>query len=229
MSAAIILIVDDEPQIRRVLRTTLASQGYVVAEAASGEEALALLRRERADLVLLDMNLPGLDGLETCRAIRASSAVPIIMLTVRNAERDKVRALDAGADDYVGKPFGFPELAARIRAALRRIVPGQQPAPIATAALRVDFELRTVVAGGQPVHLAPKEFELLRALAAEPGKPISHRRLLQAVWGPEYGDEAEYLRVTINQLRKKIEPDPAHPRYLLTEPRVGYRFVPPEA
>lgn len=228
MSGEAILIVDDEPQIRRVLRTTLAAQGYVVAEAASGEEALASLRRERADLVLLDMNLPGMDGLETCRAVRAGSELPIIMLTVRSAERDKVRALDAGADNYVAKPFGFPELSARIRAALRRAPAEQHPAPIATPELSVDFERRTVVAGGKPVHLAPKEFELLRALAAAPGKPLSHRRLLQTVWGAEYGEEAEYLRVAINQLRKKIEPDPSQPRYLLTEPRVGYRFVPPE-
>lgn len=222
---AAILIVDDEPQIRRVLRTTLAAQGYVILEAGGGEEALASLRRERADLVLLDMNMPGLDGLETCRAIRATSDVPIVMLTVRNAEHDKVRALDAGADDYVAKPFGFQELLARIRAALRRAPAGAGVPPVATAELQVDFDRRTVVAGGKSVHLTPKEFDLLRELAAAQGKPVSHRKLLQAIWGPEYGEEAEYLRVTMNQLRKKIEPDPSQPRFLLTEPRVGYRFV----
>ncbi|MGH9542818.1 MAG: response regulator transcription factor [Terriglobales bacterium] len=227
--AAAILIVDDEPQIRRVLRTTLAAQGYTILEAGGGEEALASLRRERADLVLLDMNMPGLDGLETCRAMRAASDVPIIMLTVRNAEHDKVRALDAGADDYVAKPFGFQELLARIRAALRRAPAGAAVPPVATAELRVDFDRRTVVAGGKSVHLTPKEFDLLRELAAAQGKPVSHRKLLQAIWGPEYGEEAEYLRVTINQLRKKIEPDPGQPRFLLTEPRVGYRFVAPPA
>ena len=222
---AAILIVDDEPQIRRVLRTTLAAQGYVILEAGGGEEALASLRRERADLVLLDMNMPGLDGLETCRAIRATSDVPIVMLTVRNAEHDKVRALDAGADDYVAKPFGFLELLARIRAALRRAPAGAAVSPVATAELQVDFDRRTVVAGGKSVHLTPKEFDLLRELAAAQGKPVSHRKLLQAIWGPEYGEEAEYLRVTMNQLRKKIEPDPSQPRFLLTEPRIGYRFV----
>lgn len=229
MSAPVtILIVDDEPQIRRVLRATLSAHGYAIAEAAGGEEALAALRRERADLILLDMNMPGLGGIETCRAIRAGSAVPIIMLTVRTAERDKVGALDAGADDYVAKPFGFPELLARIRAALRR-GPAAAPAAFASRDLSVDFERRQVIAGGSLVHLSPKEFDLLRELVEAQGRPLSHRKLLQAVWGPEYGDETEYLRVAINQIRKKIEPEPGQPRFLLTEPRFGYRFVaPPE-
>lgn len=223
-----ILIVDDEPQIRRVLRTTLAGAGYAIAEAGDGEEALAVLGRERMDLVLLDMNLPGLDGLETCRRIRTASGVPIIVLTVRNSERDKVRALDAGADDYVAKPFGFPELLARIRAALRRqSLADHGPPPVNTPELAIDFERRSVTAGGQPVHLAPKEFDLLRVLAGAEGRPVTHRKLLQAVWGPEYGDEAEYLRVAINQLRRKLEPNPRQPRFLLTEHRVGYRFVVP--
>jgi two-component system, OmpR family, KDP operon response regulator KdpE len=224
-----ILIVDDEPQIRRVMRTTLTSQGYSVVEAKSGEEALDLIRRERADLIILDVNLPGISGLETCREIRASSDVPIIMLTVRNTERDKVQALDAGADDYVVKPFGVEELLARIRAALRRAAPGDAPPAFVSDELSIDFEKRAVTVKGGAIKLTPKEFELLRQLVANTGKSQAHRRLLQAVWGPDYGEETEYLRVFINQLRKKIEPDPQHPRYIHTEPWVGYRFEPPAA
>ncbi len=224
MTPANILIVDDEPQIRRVLRTTLASHGYSVIEARSGDEALDLIRTERADLILLDVNIPGRSGLETCREIRATSDVPIIMLTVRNTERDKVQALDAGVDDYVVKPFGADELMARIRAALRRAAPAESLPPFVSADLSIDFQKRAVLAKGQPVRLTPKEFELLRQLVANQGKALSHRRLLQAVWGPDYGEETEYLRVFINQLRKKIEPDPRHPRYIHTEPWVGYRF-----
>ncbi len=227
MNSATILIVDDEPQIRRVLRTTLSSQGYTVVEARSGEEALEQIRAERADLVLLDVNLPGISGLDTCREIRRSMDVPIIMLTVRNSERDKVQALDAGADDYVVKPFGAEELMARIRAALRRAAPAESLPPFASQDFQIDFEKRAVSVKGQPVRLTPKEFELLRHLVANQGKALAHRRLLQAVWGPDYGEETEYLRVFINQLRKKIEPDPHHPRYIHTEPWIGYRFEPP--
>lgn len=227
MNAATILIVDDEPQIRRVLRTTLSSQGYTVVEARSGEEALERIRVERADLVLLDVNLPELSGLDTCREIRRSMDVPIIMLTVRNSERDKVQALDAGADDYVVKPFGAEELMARIRAALRRAAPVESMPPFSSDDLKIDFEKRAVAVRGQPVRLTPKEFELLRHLVANQGKALAHRRLLRAVWGPDYGEETEYLRVFINQLRKKIEPDPHHPLYIHTEPWIGYRFEPP--
>ncbi|MFZ0735644.1 MAG: response regulator transcription factor [Candidatus Acidiferrales bacterium] len=227
MKSSTILVVDDEAQIRRVMRATLTAQGYTILEAENGQVALATMRRERPDLVILDMNMPGTDGLETCREIRSSSSVPIIILTVRSAEKDKVRSLDAGADDYVTKPFGMEELLARIRAALRRTSPTDALAPIATKDLSVDFECRTVSACGKDVHLTPKEFELLRHLVAHQGKPLSHRRLLQAIWGPEYGGETEYLRVTVNQLRKKIEPDPSHPKYILTEPWVGYRFILP--
>lgn len=227
MNTATILIVDDEPQIRRVLRTTLSSQGYTVVEARSGEEALEQIRTERADLILLDVNLPEMSGLDTCREIRRSMDVPIIMLTVRDSERDKVQALDAGADDYVVKPFGADELMARIRAALRRAAPAESLPPFASADLKIDFEKRAVIVQGQPVRLTPKEFELLRHLVANQGKALAHRRLLQAVWGPDYGEETEYLRVFINQLRKKIEPDPHHPRYIHTEPWIGYRFEPP--
>jgi len=224
MTSAAVLIVDDEPQIRRVLRTTLTSQGYAVLEARTGDEALQAIRGEHVDLVLLDLNMPGRSGLETCREIRASGDVPIIMLTVRNSERDKVQALDAGADDYVVKPFGSEELMARIRAALRRSATAEGLPLFASGDLRVDFEKRLVLVKGRSVRLTPKEFDLLRYLVANQGRSLPHRRLLQAVWGPDYGDETEYLRVFINQLRKKIEPDPHNPSYIHTEPWVGYRF-----
>lgn len=227
MTSATVLIVDDEPQIRRVLRTTLTSHGYAVLEARTGDEALELIRTEEVDLILLDLNMPGRSGVETCREIRATGDVPIIMLTVRNTERDKVQALDAGADDYVVKPFGSEELMARIRAALRRTAPTEALPAFATNDLTVDFEKRLVTVKGQPVRLTPKEFDLLRYLVSNQGKPLPHRRLLQAVWGPDYGEETEYLRVFINQLRKKIEADPHHPQYIHTEPWVGYRFEAP--
>ena len=228
MSSAKILVVDDAPQVRRVMRTTLTAQGYTIFEARNGEEGLEQFRKTLPDLVLLDVNMPGMDGLEACREIRRGSDVPIIMLTVRNAERDKVLALDAGADDYVVKPFGMEELLARIRAALRRTSPEDKLPAVVSKELNIDFETRRVNTRGRNVHLTPKEFELLRQLVASQGKPLTHRRLLQSVWGPDYGDEPEYLRVTINQLRKKIEHDPAHPKFILTEPWVGYRFQPPQ-
>jgi two-component system KDP operon response regulator KdpE len=228
MSTPTILVVDDEPQIRRVMRTTLSSNGYAVIEAKSGEEALEALRKEHPELILLDVNMPGIGGLEACREIRDQSDVAIIMLTVRNTEHDKVLALDAGADDYVVKPFSIEELLARIRAALRRM-PSAEPMPTYISSdLEIDFERRKVLVKGSPVRLTPKEFEILRQLVLSQGKPLEHRRLLQAVWGPDYGNETEYLRVFINQLRKKIEPDPAHPKYIHTEPWVGYRFEPTE-
>ncbi len=227
MSAANILVVDDEPQIRRVMRTTLSSQGYVITEAKTGEEALELMRKERPDLILLDVNMPGMGGLEACREIRRASDAPIIMLTIRNAERDKVAALDAGADDYVVKPFGIEELLARIRAALRRFSPADAIPPFASKDLTIDFESRLVNVRGRAVHLTPKEYDVLKYLVGNQGKPLTHRRLLQAVWGPDYGNETENLRVVINQLRKKIEADPARPKYILTEPWVGYRFQSP--
>ncbi len=227
MSAVSILVVDDEPQIRRVLRSTLSTHGYEIVEAKTGEEALEWMRKEPPDLVLLDMNMPGMGGVEACREIRRASDAPIIMLTVRSAERDKVAALDAGADDYVVKPFGIEELLARIRAALRRYSPGDGPPPFASKDLSVDFEARQVTVRDRSVHLTPKEYEVLRHLVANQGKPLTHRRLLQAVWGPDYGEETESLRVVINQLRKKLEADPAHPKYIVTEPWVGYRFQPP--
>jgi two-component system KDP operon response regulator KdpE len=227
MSSATILVVDDEPQIRRVMRTTLASHGYIIAEAQTGEEAVEKLEAAVPDLILLDVNMPGIGGLAACREIRERSDVPIIMLTVRNTEKDKVRALDAGADDYVVKPFGIEELLARIRAALRRASPAEPLPPFESPGLQIDFEARRVMVQGKQVRLTPKEFSLLRQLVSNAGKPISHRTLLQAVWGPDYGEETEYLRVFINQLRKKIEADPRHPRYIRTEPWIGYCFEAP--
>lgn len=224
MSQFHILVVDDEPQIRRTLRATLVPQGYAVAEAASGEEAVAALGKAPPDLVLLDLNMPGMGGLAACRALREACDAAIIALTVRDSERDKVEMLDAGADDYVIKPFSTPELLARIRAALRR-VPEEAPARLALRECTVDFRSRRILARGREERLTPKEYDLLRYLAANANQVIPHRKLLQAVWGPEYGDEVEYLRVFINQLRKKIERDPANPRHLLTEPWVGYRLA----
>jgi two-component system KDP operon response regulator KdpE len=226
VSGETILVVDDEPQIRRVMRSTLSTHGYLITEAKTGEEGVDSARRERPDLVLLDMNMPGMGGLEACKEIRRSSDAPIIMLTVRNAERDKVMALDAGADDYVVKPFGIEELLARIRSALRRYAPGDAVAPFVSKDVNIDFESRQVTVRGRDVHLTPKEYDVLKHLVANQGKPLTHRRLLQSVWGPDYGEETENLRVVINQLRKKIESDPARPKYILTEPWIGYRFQP---
>jgi two-component system KDP operon response regulator KdpE len=184
------------------------------------------LRKERPDLILMDVNMPGMGGIETCREVRRTSSAPIIMLTVRNAERDKVQALDAGADDYVVKPFGIEELLARIRAALRRYSPGDTLPPFVSKDVAIDFESRQVTVRGRTVHLTPKEYDVLKHLVANQGKPLTHRRLLQSVWGPDYGEETENLRVVINQLRKKIEADPTHPKYIVTEPWIGYRFQP---
>jgi two-component system KDP operon response regulator KdpE len=229
MTSARIMIVDDDPQIRRVLRTALVAQGYEVVDARNGEEALEKFRDERADLVILDINMPGMSGLEACRTIRSTSDVSIIMLTVRDAESDKVEALDAGADDYMTKPFGSPELLARIRAALRRSPQLSNDTQIVRFEdVEINFTLRRVVVSGKETRLTPKEYELLQYMVAHPNVPIPHTKLLQSVWGPDYGDEVEYLRVFINQLRKKIEKNPSTPKYLVTEPWVGYRFNLPE-
>jgi len=230
MSTGRILVVDDDPQIRRVLRMALVSQGYEVSDAVSGDDALEKIRAAKVDLILLDMNMPGMGGLETCRHICSSSSAAVIMLTIRDAEKDKVEALDAGADDYVMKPFRMPELLARIRAALRRVpeAPGTLPDVVHLEDLEINLAKRRVVIDDREVRLTPKEFDLLSYLLAHPNIPIPHARLLQAVWGPDYGNEVEYLRVVVNQLRKKIEPNPSKPKYLLTEPWVGYRFHLPE-
>ena len=224
MTSAKVLVVDDEPQIRRIMRTTLTAQGYEVHDARSGEEALDAVREQRFDLILLDANMPGMGGLEACRSIRSSSDAAIVMLTVRSAEEDKVAALDAGADDYVTKPFGMPELLARIRAALRRVPVAADSVPIEAGDLEINPSARTVKVAGREVRLTPKEFDLLHFLAANANVTIAHTKLLQAVWGPDYGDEVEYLRTFINQVRKKIEKDPAHPKHVITEPWVGYKF-----
>ena len=223
MSAGRILVVDDEPQIRRIMRTTLTGAGYEIDDAKTGEEALVKLRDFRPDLVLLDMNMPGMGGLEACRAIRADSDTGIIVLTVRNTEVDKVEALDAGADDFVTKPFSMPELLARIRAAFRR-VPSSLPSKLRSGALEIDFAARTVKNGSAVAHLTPKELDLLRYLTQHANQAVPHRELLQAVWGPDYGDQVDYLRVFIKNLRKKIESNPENPEVITTDPWVGYRF-----
>jgi two-component system KDP operon response regulator KdpE len=225
-----ILVVDDDPQIRRTMRATLTSRGYEVGDARTGEEALEKLRSEKYDLILLDMNMPGMGGLETCRQIRSASEVPIIVLTIRSTEKDKVEALDAGADDYVTKPFSMPELLARIRASLRRnpLASHTGPQGLTLGDVEIDFGSRKAQVQGRTVRLTPKEFELLSYLSVRPNQTVTHRELLQAIWGPDYGDEVEYLRVIVNRLRKKIEHDPAKPRFLLTEAWVGYRFHLPQ-
>lgn len=225
-----ILVVDDEPQIRRVMRSALTKQSYFVSDARNGEEALEKLRVDRYDLIILDRNMPGMGGLEVCRQIRNGSDVGIIMLTVRKTEAEKIEALDAGADDYVTKPFSMPELFARIRANLRRVPLSPQAGPLVVAFDGVEINLGTRHASinGRDVRLTPKEFEVLQYLITNPNVAIPHGRILQAVWGPDYGDEAEYLHVVVNHLRKKIEHDPAKPKFILTEPWVGYRFqLPP--
>jgi two-component system KDP operon response regulator KdpE len=229
MSAGRILVVDDDPQIRRVMKVTLTGQGYEVDDAKTGEEALEKLRERRFDLALLDMNMPGMGGLDACRMIRDQSEIAIIMLTVRDNDADKVDALDAGADDYVTKPFNPSELSARIRAALRRTPSTHGPATgrVALGEVEIDFDTRQAIRRGNHVRLTPKEFDLLRYFFAHANKVLTHRELLQAVWGPDYGDQVDYLRVVINQIRKKIEAKPSNPAYLLTEPWVGYRFYLP--
>jgi two-component system KDP operon response regulator KdpE len=226
MSKGQILIVDDEPQIRRVLRSALAKQGYVVKDARSGEEALEKLRDARFDVIILDRNMPGMGGLAACREIRSGSEAIIIMLTVRKAEPDQVDALDAGADDYMTKPFSAPELLARIRANLRRLPTASPESPqiVSCDGVVVNLGTRHVTVNGTDIRLTPKEFEVLRYLIANPNEAIPHGRILQAVWGPDYGDEVGYLHVIINHLRKKIEPDPSKPKFILTEPWFGYRF-----
>ncbi|MDQ3252843.1 MAG: response regulator transcription factor [Acidobacteriota bacterium] len=222
-----ILIVDDEPQITRVLRRSLTTHGYDVRVAADGEAALELFGDWSPELVITDLSMPSVGGLELCRRLRAISDVPIIVLSVKGEERGKVEALDAGADDYVTKPFGMDELLARIRAAFRRapaLRESDTPQTLEVGDFRVDLEARAVDVAGRKVHLTPKEFDLLVYFARHPGKVLTHRVLLAAVWGGNYVEQTEYLRVFIGQLRKKIEPDPGVPRYILTEPWIGYRF-----
>ena len=224
MNDKTLLLVDDEPQIRRVLQTTLCEAGYDVILTKNGQEGINAVVREHPDLVLLDINLPDMTGFDACRLIRVSFAGPILMVTVRNSVRDKIDALDAGADDYIVKPFAMGELLARVRAALRRSS-AEEPLPkIQTSELTVDFEMRMVTVRRNNVHLTPKEFDVLRLLVTQQGRPVTHRKILQMVWGPEYGEETEPVRVVIKQLRQKIEKNPARPRYILTEPWIGYKF-----
>jgi two-component system, OmpR family, KDP operon response regulator KdpE len=225
-----ILVVDDEPQLRRALKSTLSALGFLVADAASGEAALDRLRTERFDLILLDINMPGLGGIETCRAVRATSDTCIVMLTVRGRPEDKIRALDSGADGYVTKPFDVNELLARIRATLRRtpVPPFSESRIFRLPGTEISFQERRVTAGGKSMKLSPKETDLLHYFVTHPNEALSHERILRAVWGPDYGGEVEYLRVLVNQLRKKLEPEPSRPRYLVTEPWLGYRFTLPE-
>lgn len=224
MNDTTILVVDDEPQIRRVLRSTLSSEGYDVIEAKDGQDAVDTVIRERPALILLDVNMPGMSGLEACSKIRLSFDGPIIMVTVRNSEKDKILALDSGADDYVVKPFTMGELLARIRAALRRSASPEPLPKVETRDLRIDLENRKVEARGERIRLSPKEFDVLRLLMIHKGRPLTHKKILQTIWGPDHGEETENLRVVISQLRNKIEKDPARPRYVLTEPWLGYRF-----
>jgi two-component system, OmpR family, KDP operon response regulator KdpE len=220
-----VLIVDDEPQIRRFLRTSLGAHGYRVIEASAGREAIILTASERPELVLLDLGLPDMDGLEVMQRLREWSTVPIIVVSVRGQEAEKIAALDGGADDYVTKPFGMGELLARMRAALRHRLQAAVEAPVfRSGGLSVDLERRLVTIDGQEVKLTPKEYDLLRILVTHAGKVITHRQLLREVWGPVAVHETHYVRVYIGQLRQKLEPDPAQPRYLLTEPGVGYRL-----
>jgi two-component system KDP operon response regulator KdpE len=225
-----ILVVDDEPQITRVLKTTLSSQGYAIRTASDGDEAVQVMKEWMPDLLITDLRMPHMNGLELCRYVRAKSALPIIVLSVKGEEKIKVDALDAGADDYVTKPFSVNELLARVRATLRRVAAEQQPASgvIELGSFRIDPQLHSVQVGGREVHLTPKEFDLLVYLARHAGKVITHRVLLAAIWGENSVEQPEYLRVFVGHLRKKLEPGGGSPRYILTEPWVGYRFDPGE-
>ena len=219
-----VLVVDDEPQITRVLRTTLSAQRYDIRVANDGETALEIMKDWSPDLVITDLAMPNMDGLELCRRIRVSSQVPIIVLSVKGEERTKVRALDAGADDYVTKPVGMSELSARVRANLRRVPVPEAERTIKAGGICIDLDAHKVTVREQEVRLTPKEFEVLVYLARNMGKVVTHRKLLAAVWGGENTEQPEYLRVFINRLRNKLEPDPDAPRYIITEPHIGYRF-----
>jgi two-component system KDP operon response regulator KdpE len=224
-----ILVVDDEPQITRVLRTSLSAQGYDIRIANSGEMALEIMKDWSPNLIITDLSMPSIDGIQLCRKVRAVSQVPILVLSVRDKERQKVEALDAGADDYVTKPFGMNELLARVRANLRRVpTEGGADAVIEIGDFRIDTTAHKITVRRSEVRLTPKEFELLVFFARRAGKVVNHRTLLGAIWGGQSTEQVEYLRVFVGQLRKKLEPDASSPRYLITEPWVGYRFEPGE-
>jgi two-component system, OmpR family, KDP operon response regulator KdpE len=223
-----ILVVDDEPQIARVLKTSLSARGYAIRTASDGDEALQMIKSWTPDLVITDLRMPNMDGVELCRHLRAKSGIPIIVLSVKNEERTKIEALDAGADDYVTKPFSVNELLARVRAGLRRVAGTQQPHPdiIEVGHFRIDGQAHSVQLKGREVRLTPKEFDVLSYLARHADKVVTHRALLGAVWGDTSTGQPEYLRVFIGHLRKKLEPDESSPRYITTEPWIGYRFNP---
>lgn len=224
MTAKRILVIDDEFQITRVLKRSLGAHRYDVRTASDGESGLDLFNDFHPDLVITDLSMPEMSGIEVCRAIRKSSSVPIIILSVRGEEQVKVEALDAGADDYITKPFGMDELLARVRAALRRS-PDNGSTLLEVGDFRVDAASHQIFIRGESVHLTPKEFELLSVMITNHDRVLTHRALLAKVWGGDFTEQTEYLRVFIGNLRKKIEPDPSHPRYIITEPWVGYRFV----
>jgi two-component system KDP operon response regulator KdpE len=221
-----VLVVDDEPQIVRGLRTNLRARGYQVITAFDGDEALGAAAREHPDIAIVDLGLPGIDGVEVIEGIRGWSRMPILVLSARDQESDKVRALDAGADDYVTKPFGMDELLARLRAAERRLRPTDEAPEVVTDAFTVDLAAARVRTADGEVRLTPTEWHVVEMLVRNPGKLVSQRQLLQEVWGPLYHDETNYLRVYMAQIRRKLEPDPARPRYFITQPGVGYRFEP---
>ena len=225
-----VLVVDDEPQIRRALGTNLRARGYVVDLAADGEEALRQAADHHPDVVVLDLGLPGIDGIEVIRGLRGWTSIPIVVLSVRADESDKVEALDAGADDYVTKPFGMNELLARLRAAVRRAAPAEEEATVRTPDLVIDLTSKRIrrTGDGGEVHLTPTEWHIVELLVRNRGKLVGQRQLLQEVWGPSYEKETNYLRVFMAQIRRKLEPDPGRPRSFLTEPGMGYRFVVPD-
>ena len=219
-----VLVVDDEPQILRALGINLRARGYDVDLAPDGERALDVAARHHPDVVVLDLGLPGIDGVDVIRGLRGWSQVPIVVLSVRDAEGDKVAALDAGADDYVTKPFGMDELLARLRAALRRTTPAEEEALVETADFTIDLAAKKVRRNGEEVRLTPTEWNLVEVLVRNRGRLVAQTQLLQEVWGPQYHDETNYLRVFMAQVRRKLEPEPAQPRYFITEPGMGYRF-----
>jgi two-component system KDP operon response regulator KdpE len=224
MSNERVLVVDDEQPIRRFLRVTLTSQAYTVIEAASGQEALSGAATQKPDIIILDLGLPDIDGVEVTRLLRQWTQIPIIILSVRGSESEKIAALDAGADDYLTKPFGVGELLARLRAALRRTAQTANEPVFTSGNLKVDLARRLVTVSGREVQLTPTEYGLLRMLITHAGKVLTHRHLLHEVWGAEYGEEFHMLHVNISNLRRKIEPDPARPQFIITEPGVGYRL-----
>jgi two-component system, OmpR family, KDP operon response regulator KdpE len=224
-----ILVVDDEPQILRALGTNLKARGYQVDLAPNGEAALSLAARHHPDVVVLDLGLPGIGGIDVIRGLRGWSSVPIVVLSVREGERDKVAALDAGADDFVTKPFGMDELLARLRAALRRAAPAEEEAIVETENFKVDLAAKRVTSSGDEIRLTPTEWHIVEVLVRNRGKLVTQRQLLQEVWGAQYEKETNYLRVYLAQIRRKLEPDPARPRYFHTEPGMGYRFDVPES